>query len=221
LAGICDNGACITSVRGTTGVVDCYDPDNLSGTTQSCIDNVPTTTWLVPEIRETATELTRPATWVAVLTLCSESTDRCYTCSTDEPFYYWQTYIDTNSPTLSWFSCVTSQLADETFYASSITNNLFPIQTSGSNNPTLPVGGIVGIAVGGAVFLIICVALVVCFCFRRRSAIKDPRAQEQSVSEPRWRYSVRQSPHEMPIQSDPIEIDSFPAAVKGANQSPP
>ncbi|KAF2785450.1 hypothetical protein K505DRAFT_369309 [Melanomma pulvis-pyrius CBS 109.77] len=35
---ICDNGACITSVRGTTGIVDCYDPDNPSGTTQSCID---------------------------------------------------------------------------------------------------------------------------------------------------------------------------------------
>ncbi|KAF2272851.1 uncharacterized protein EI97DRAFT_197889 [Westerdykella ornata] len=54
---VCDNGACITSVRGTTGIVDCYDPDNPQGTTQSCIDNVPTTTckptdrcytWLVP-----------------------------------------------------------------------------------------------------------------------------------------------------------------------------
>ncbi|KAF2749043.1 hypothetical protein M011DRAFT_466159 [Sporormia fimetaria CBS 119925] len=41
---VCDNGACITSVRGTTGIVDCYDPDNPGATTQSCLDNVPTTT---------------------------------------------------------------------------------------------------------------------------------------------------------------------------------
>ena len=156
----------------------------------------------------------RPATWVVVLTFCSHTTDRCYTCSSDEPFCHWQTYIDTKSPTLSWFSCVTTRLDDETFYAASVTNHLLPSQTSGSS-PTLSVGGIVGIAVGGGVFLITCVALVVYFCFRRR---RTARTQEQSAFEPWWRYSGRQTPHEMPVQSEATEIDSYPAAVEGAKQ---
>lgn len=45
LLGVCDNGACVTSVRGESGGIDCYDPDNPVATIQSCIDNIPTATW--------------------------------------------------------------------------------------------------------------------------------------------------------------------------------
>jgi hypothetical protein len=114
---------------------------------------------------------------------------------------------------LSWFSCVTSKFADETFHAATITNSLSS-QTTGSNSATLPVGGIVGIAVGGAVFLIICVALVVYFCFKRRNL----RAQEQGGFQRRARYPGRQSLHEMPTQLEPTELDSYSAAVEEANR---
>lgn len=156
------------------------------------------------------TELKRPAIWIVVLTFCSQSTDRCYTCSTDEPFCHWQTYIDTNSPALSWFSCVTSQLTDETFYAATITNNLLSSQTTSSSSATLPVGGIVGVAVGGTIFLILCVALVVYFCFKRRNHM----AQEQRGFNPWRRYPARQNPHEMPTQLEPTELDSYSAGVE-------
>jgi hypothetical protein len=116
---------------------------------------------------------------------------------------------------LSWFSCVTARIDDETFYASTITNHLLSPQTTASDNAALPVGAIVGIAVGGAVFLITFVALVVYFCFRR----KNRRAQEQRDFE-RWRqHQEQQGFHEMPTHMDPTELDSYSAAVEGDNQT--
>ena len=150
-----------------------------------------------------------------MLTFCSQSTDRCYTCSTDVPFCHWQTYIDTNSPVLSWFSCVSTRVTDETFYAATVTANLLPSQTTSSNGPTLPVGGIVGIAVGGLVFLITCVGLVVYFCFKRRNR----RDQERSGSEDWRRYPIGQIPHEMSAQWEPGELDSYSTVVEAPNPS--
>jgi len=144
-----------------------------------------------------------------VLTFCSHSTDRCYTCSTDVPFCHWQTYIDTNSPVLSWFSCVSTRVADETFYAASVTAHLLPSQTT-SSNPTLSVAGIVGIAVGGVVFLVTCVGLVVYFCFKRRNL----RDQERW-----WRHPSRQISHEMSAQWEPRELDSYSTVVEAPNWS--
>lgn len=141
---VCDNGACITSVRGTAGIVDCYDPDNPGGTTQSCIDNMPTTT--------------------------CKPTDKCYTCNTYQPYCHWQTYIASNSPTLSWFSCVESKVPDATFLAATITDvrpretgtlstqpSAAPTSTAKGTRPSdapLSTTAIIGIAVGAGVAVI-------------------------------------------------------------------
>ncbi|KAF2497891.1 hypothetical protein BU16DRAFT_559617 [Lophium mytilinum] len=188
---VCDNGACITSVRGSTGIVDCYDPDNPQGTTQSCIDNVPTAT-------------------------CS-STDRCYTCSTDEPFCFWEAYVQTNPTTLRWFSCVPSQIPDVTFYAATITGNLSsptrspPLSTSNSTpRPTSSTGGpvlstraIIGIAVGGGVTLIACVAIIAWCCVLVRK--RNHRDAQDGVyqNEPPPRIMQDHSPAELPVGSPP------------------
>lgn len=150
-----------------------------------------------------------------MLTFCSQSTDRCYTCSTDVPFCHWQTYIDTSSPVLSWFSCVSTRVTDETFYAATVTAHLLPTQTTSSNNPTLSVGEIVGIAVGGVVFLVACVGLVVYFCFKRRNL----RDREQSGFEHWWRHPSRQISHEMSAQWEPAELDSYSTVVEAPNWS--
>jgi len=182
---VCDNGACITSVRGSTGIVDCYDPDNPQGTTQSCIDNVPTAT-------------------------CS-STDRCYTCSTDEPFCFWETYIDTNSPTLRWFSCVTTKMVDATFYAATITGNLTSPTTlhpTSTSSPVLSTGAIVGVAVGGGVALIACVAIIswCCVLMRRKSQTPEPTSHNQNQYQSQVAYNSYQ-PAELPLTSPPQYYD--------------
>ncbi|KAI9676211.1 MAG: ATPase of 26S proteasome regulatory subunit 4 [Trizodia sp. TS-e1964] len=164
--GICDNGQCVTSVRGSSGIVDCYDPDNPSGTTQSCIDNVPTKT-------------------------CAP-TDRCYTCSSDLPFCLWGTYIASGAPTLSWFDCVTTKGSSLTFLAATITgspisNSLTgptsslpsPTTTSTTTEPpsSLSRGAIGGIAAGSAVFFFAAVLLAFFVVFKRGSK-KKPEQQE-------------------------------------------
>ncbi|KAF2808678.1 uncharacterized protein BDZ99DRAFT_477219 [Mytilinidion resinicola] len=192
---VCDNGACITSVRGSTGVVDCYDPDNPQGTTQSCIDNVPTAT-------------------------CS-STDRCYTCSTDEPFCFWETYVQTNPTTLRWFSCVPSKIPDVTFYAATITGNLSsstrspPLSTSSSTpgpksstgGPVLSTHTIISIAVGGGVTLIGCMAIIAWCCVLVRK--KNQRNTQDGVyqNEPPPRMMHDRSPAELPVGSPPRYYD--------------
>ena len=176
--GICDNGACITSVRGSTGVVDCYDPDNPSGTTQSCIDFVPTTTCF--------------------------STDRCYTCESDQPFCFWQTYIDTTpAPTLSWFSCVETDMADVTYYASTITNHLLPTQSSGvSGTGGLSKGAIAGISSGGAVFLIAVIASIIwivsCVRTKRRRRGELLEEERRGNEIPQTSEVAGSSIHELP-----------------------
>lgn len=194
---VCDNGACITSVRGSTGIVDCYDPDNPEGTTQSCIDNVPTTTCF--------------------------STDRCFTCSTDEPFCFWQTYLAANSPTLRWFSCVSSKIQDATFYAATITGNLtypntlavptaaptttVPTTTStasptkGSSPST---GAIIGIAAAGGVALIASVAIIAWCCVHLRNHRHTPPPPPDSAGMP---YPL--PPVELPPNDQPVDYTGY------------
>jgi len=181
---ICDNGACITSVVGSTGVVDCYDPDNPSGTTQSCIDNVPATTCF--------------------------STDHCYTCHTDVPYCHWQTYIgDPPSPTLRWFSCISTKTVDETFFATTITNSLLdPTQgvSGGGGSSTLSNGAIAGISAGGAVFLIALVAALIWAIFHGR-AVKKRRRREQEEAE-RQRRTLDSQPAPQMVQMQELPANA-------------
>jgi hypothetical protein len=108
------------------------------------------------------------------LTRRSQSTDKCYQCSTDVPFCHWQTYIAAGQPTLSWFSCISASMADDTLFASTITNNLLSAGPSGSasngtsSSSSLSTGAIAGIAIAGAVAIIACVAIVTVACVRVR-----------------------------------------------------
>lgn len=165
---ICDNGACITSIRASSGIVDCYDPDNPSGTTQSCIDNVPTTT--------------------------CRSTDRCYTCETDVPFCHWQTYIDTASPVLSWFSCISSSATDATFYAATITG------TPSGHGVHLATGAIIGIAIGGAVFVLFLILLGWFILWHRRRKWEAPAVEPQTEPE------TEPDRTELPSEPRPVEM---------------
>ncbi|KAF2470641.1 uncharacterized protein BDR25DRAFT_31470 [Lindgomyces ingoldianus] len=184
---VCDNGACITSVRGSTGIVDCYDPDNPSGTTQSCHDHGATSS-------------------------CS-STDRCFTCDTDVPYCHWETWIDkpTNSPTLKWFSCIESRIADATIFAANITipsqtNPSTSTTTSTSTSPSgnsspLSTGAIIGIAVGAGIAIIGAVAILLYCCFKKRQTSRL-RPQELSAEE----QNKQTSPPPM-IYQPPVELD--------------
>lgn len=187
---VCDNGACITSIRGSTGVVDCYDPDNPQGTTQSCIDNVPTTT--------------------------CQSTDRCYTCSTDEPYCFWQTYIADNSPTLSWFSCVITKVPDATFYAATITGDLtYPTtpftapapSSTPASAPVLSNGAIIGISVGAGVVLIGCAVGIIwcCTILRKKKRLADTNAPSLGHSQ-----LGHEGPAELPPNAPPVFYPSTP-----------
>ncbi|KAF2107286.1 hypothetical protein BDV96DRAFT_303591 [Lophiotrema nucula] len=193
---VCDNGACITSVRGTTGVVDCFDPDNASGTTQSCIDLSATST-------------------------CNP-TDRCFTCDSEAPWCRWETYIAPNSPTLRWFSCVETRLPDTTFLAATITahpsNTLHTsshtsIRSTLSSQPTtfstttqtptnsssnahgeaLSTGAIIGISIGGGIAVAGSVAIIAYCCLRKRKAATPPPPELATTEQPT-------------VQQDPIEI---------------
>ncbi|KAF2263178.1 hypothetical protein CC78DRAFT_581744 [Lojkania enalia] len=191
---VCDNGACITSVRGTTGIVDCYDPDNPSGTTQSCIDHEPTAT--------------------------CKPTDRCFTCHADEPYCFWQTYIASGQPTLSWFSCIESKLPDATFLAATITTNLLTTDASSVSSSTtsfasdtengspLSTGAIIGIAVGGGVAVVGSLAILAYFCLKRRHA---PSTHPQELSSgPETQQKIMQQVPTQPENptENPTELDS-------------
>ncbi|KAF2005183.1 hypothetical protein P154DRAFT_616428 [Amniculicola lignicola CBS 123094] len=176
---VCDNGACITSVRGTTGIVDCYDPDNPSGTTQSCLDYQRTSS--------------------------CRSTDRCYTCSADFPFCRWETYVSGNGPSLSWFSCVETKLPDTTFLGATITTNLPALSRTATAEATktsshedgllLSTGAIIGIAAGGGVVIIGIIALLVYCCLKKRSARKA--SQQLGVVTAPVKQEVPQQPQEL------------------------
>ncbi|KAF2730504.1 hypothetical protein EJ04DRAFT_586206 [Polyplosphaeria fusca] len=177
-------GACVTSVRGTTGTVDCYDPDNPSGTVQSCIDLNPTAT-------------------------CNP-TDRCFTCDSEAPFCRWETYIASGSPTLRWFSCETSKLPDATFFAATITNNLLsniaatsessesvprPSSSSARRSQRLSTGAIIGIAVGGGIAVISLAGIIAFFCLKKRKA-------RSAVPKERRPSAQQQMAHGVPIELD-------------------
>lgn len=114
----------------------------------------------------------------------------------DQPFCQWQTYIDPNSPTLRWFSCIDTKLADLTFNANTITGNL-PSRTASSNSTgnagkssPLSTGAIIGIAVGGGIAVVGSVATIAFFCLKRRKAHPpppqelDPNAMVPQMAEP-------------------------------------
>ncbi|ORY18842.1 hypothetical protein BCR34DRAFT_596057 [Clohesyomyces aquaticus] len=191
-------GACITSVRGTTGIVDCYDPDNPSGTTQSCLDHAATST-------------------------CNP-TDRCYTCEVATPYCHWETWIDrpSNSPTLRWFGCTETKISDATFYATDITT---PSQTShptatssktpnaggGGSSSTLSTGAIIGIAVGGGIAVVVCAAILAYCCFfkNRRAKNAPPPTVPQELSGTDAQNKTPQMTYQPPYQpAPPVELDS-------------
>ncbi|KAF1962946.1 hypothetical protein CC80DRAFT_530834 [Byssothecium circinans] len=165
----------------------CYDPDNPSGTTQSCIDAKPTAT-------------------------CA-STDRCYTCSSEQPFCQWETYIQSNTPTLRWFSCVETKRADLTFVAETITQNSpttpsgtahFPTGSASTNStatkhPSLSTGAIVGIGVGSGLALAGIAAMVALLCLKRGKPRPPP------LPLPRLDSSVQTQK----VEPHPLELDSY------------
>jgi hypothetical protein len=154
------------------------------------------------------------------------------------PFCHWQTYIDPGSPTLRWFSCISTSTADETFYATSVTNHLLPAQTAASNSVTLTTGDIAGIAVAGGVTLVICAGILAWCCVKRRKNGReqavgpDPQAMQQAYLGPQPIHELHSShggteadyftqphtpkqayyKHEDWKQAPPIEAQSTPVA---------
>ncbi|PVI03652.1 hypothetical protein DM02DRAFT_625704 [Periconia macrospinosa] len=180
---VCDNGACVTSVRGTTGNVDCYDPDNPSAQIQSCID-----------LRATAT--------------CNQGV-RCYTCDSEAPYCRWETYIASNSPTLRWFSCDTSKVPDVTLFANTISNNLpssasatpdtSKTSSSSGSNHRLSTSAIIGIGVGGGLAIVGIAGIIAFVCLKKRASrsTRDSHTQPQMGRASTTELDSRQVPSEL------------------------
>jgi len=131
---------------------------------------------------------------------------------------------------LSWFSCVTSYLADATFYAETITGSAtasshasvsLPSQTSGSstefssNRTFLSTGAIVGIAIGGVALI----ALVVYLGWRLMSR-KAKLATSAQVAEPDNNYGQSELPSQAVAEMShnncpkPARSPEIPAVVE-------
>jgi hypothetical protein len=158
-----------------TNACDSYDTDNLKATTQSCLDNVATTTWY-------ETMIDSHISFLYWFLIASAPGKQCYRCDTDEPFCHWETYVPiaTRDPTLSWWSCVKSSTTPDIYYASTLTSNLSapaPAQATvqkEKNGSSFSTGTIIGTAFGGIAFLILMFAIVAYICLmKKRSRDKD------------------------------------------------
>lgn len=128
--------------------------------------------------------------------------------SETNPHCRWETYIASNQPTLSWFSCDTSKSADATFYADTITTDLpspsGPSETPEGNKDStsgskLSTGAIVGISVGGGLVVLGAVAIIAFCCLRKRKP--KPSLPQEHQTNPMQPPKAEQVPQELDAQN--------------------